>query len=116
MAAFLDAVATSANRPPFMDVTIHGPDAAAVDAVSAYGHHQLAPLGWTVRGAADITVALCGADVVVHRIRYGDLRGREDDEALANELGAPGDETFGPAGLAAAVVPVRGGGGSLSIH
>lgn len=107
--ALFDAlVAAGEHAPPPADVTLHGRNVAALDAVARYGRHVLADSGWTVQGTTDVDDALDGADVVVHQIRYGDLRGRQADEVLAGALGVPGDETLGPGGLAAAVRLVPG--------
>jgi 6-phospho-beta-glucosidase len=84
-------------------LVLYGRDGTALEAVAAYARSVLEPLGWRVGAEQVLDAALEGADVVVHQVRYGDLAGRGDDEALALALGVPADETLGPAALQAAL-------------
>jgi 6-phospho-beta-glucosidase len=64
-----------------------------------YARSHLEPFGWQVRFTTDLTAALRDSRIVVHQIRYGGLEGREEDEHIALECGAPPDETLGPGAL-----------------
>lgn len=97
----LDEVA--ARLPGPGELMLHGRDRGALDAVGSYALARLGPRGWRIRTTTSWARALDGPNVVLHQVRYGDLRGRAADEELATALGVPADETLGPAALRSAL-------------
>ncbi len=93
-------VAEPAVRP--RRLVLHGRDEAALRAMRSYAAHRLGS-SCAVTATTELQRALTGATVVVHQIRYGGLRGRAEDAALARQAGVAADETLGPGGLAAAI-------------
>ena len=101
--ALIDALAAAGGPPSLESVILHGRDADRLRAVERYARACLAGLGIDVRGTLDLTRALEGATLVVNQIRFGGLRGRADDEELAEAFGVAADETLGPAALRCAL-------------
>jgi 6-phospho-beta-glucosidase len=101
--ALIDALAAAGGPPSLESVTLHGRDADRLRSVERHARAVLAELGVEVRGTLDLTRALEGATLVVNQIRFGGLRGRADDEALAEAFGVAADETLGPAALRCAL-------------
>jgi 6-phospho-beta-glucosidase len=100
--ALFDAIAACvwADR---VELVLHGRNVESMRLVEAYGNHRLEGSGWTVTAATHLDVALEGADLILHQIRYGGLQGRKDDERVAHSVGSPADETLGPGGLQSAL-------------
>lgn len=97
------AAQQAAPNLPRLAIRLHGRNRASLAAVHTLATHLTAPLGWTVTADTDLAATLDGADIVVHQVRYGDLTGRDEDEALCHRFGLPADETFGLGGLNAAI-------------
>src|SRR5262245_19997625 len=86
-AALIDALADPRAGIPSFDLILTGRNRVHLDRVTAYARGALAPRGWAVGAATDVSRALEGARIVVHQIRYGGMEGRSEDEALASRLG-----------------------------
>jgi 6-phospho-beta-glucosidase len=101
----LGLVSAIAAEPPTRTgaLCLHGRDRAALTTVGAAAAHLFDATGWRIEVEHDPDRAIAGADVVLHQNRYGGLRARADDERLAAAHRLAGDETLGPAGLAAAL-------------
>lgn len=85
------------------DLRLIGRNATNLQIVARHARMLLGHLGWHITATTSVEAGIDGADVVIHQARYGGLEGRAADEALAQSVGVPGDETLGPAGLRAAV-------------
>jgi 6-phospho-beta-glucosidase len=101
--ALINALAAAGGPPSLESVTLHGRNADRLRAVERYARAGLAGFGIAVRGTLDLTRALEGATLVVNQIRFGGLRGRADDEEVAEAFGVAADETLGPAALRCAL-------------
>lgn len=86
-----------------MHVFLHGRSVKALELIKNYGDKVLGKFGWKIEYSSDIKKAVAGADIILYQIRYGGLKGREDDENLARKFGFPPDETLGPSGLQSAI-------------
>ncbi len=107
-AALVDSLWDVAPSLPALEMVLHGRDELRLRSVTEYARRRLAPLGWSVAGVTELGEALAGSFAVVHQIRYGGMAGRQQDEELASCLGAPADETLGPAALHRALLSLAG--------
>src|SRR4029450_129270 len=87
------------------EVTLHDPDGARLDTMTALGRSLCAAWGGTfeVRGDAAPRAALADARFVFAAIRPGQERARTFDEELPLKHGVLGQETTGPGGFAMAM-------------
>jgi 6-phospho-beta-glucosidase len=109
-AALVEALRASAADLPACELRLVGTDAAALERMRRYANARLGEAGWTASAGTRMGEALEGVAVVVNQIRFGGLKGRAADEAMASHWQLPADETLGPCGLAAALrvaSPVR---------
>lgn len=83
------------------ELRLQGRNHAVTSRIAHFAQSRLP--GWKVSHDSCPQRVLDGADFVVHQARYGGLEGRHEGEALGRALGAPADETLGPAGLLAAI-------------
>jgi 6-phospho-beta-glucosidase len=105
-AGLFSQLRTVADLVWLSEIVLHGRDASALAAGQAFAAGCLP--GVRVSAATDIALALEGADIILHQIRYGGLEGRAEDETYCRKLGVPADETLGPGGLRAALRMRRG--------
>jgi 6-phospho-beta-glucosidase len=92
------------------EMVLYDPDPERVQLMVALGRAVVAEFGGElrVRAASSLEDAIEGADFVLNSIRIGGMVQRAADERVAIDLGYPGQETTGPAGVAMALrtVPV----------
>lgn len=85
------------------DVVIHGRTERTLGIVAARAAELLAPLGCRVSASTSLEKSVAGADTIIHKIRYGGMAGRIEDETLAADCGGVPDESLGIGGMAAAL-------------
>jgi 6-phospho-beta-glucosidase len=103
------ALAERNDRAP-MEVVHLGRSAKKLEQVSALcaSLAKQASVSLRIRHTTDHPSGLDGADYVLNQIRVGGYRARAFDETFPQAHGLPGEETFGPGGMANALrtVPV----------
>jgi 6-phospho-beta-glucosidase len=103
------ALAERNDRAP-MEVVLLGRSAKKLEQVSALcaSLAKQASVSLRIRHTTDHPSGLDGADYVLNQIRVGGYRARAFDETFPQAYGLPGEETFGPGGMANALrtVPV----------
>ncbi|MFL5321529.1 MAG: hypothetical protein ACJ790_17840 [Myxococcaceae bacterium] len=118
-AAYVEAVRAAADALPACELRLYGRNSEALQRMASYSRARLSSWSWTVSTHVRLDEAVRGASIVVNQIRFGDLEGRAEDEAVAARFGVPADETLGPCGLLAAlrVAPqLRSLGAELGKH
>lgn len=107
--AFFPSLASAlegeAARLPALRIHLCGRDPERTVCVARFCnlHAAAAKVDHEYLATTDLDAAVVGAQIVVNQVRVGGFAGRSSDEQLALEFGFPGDETIGPAGLAAAI-------------
>jgi 6-phospho-beta-glucosidase len=101
--SLFEAFAGSPQPLPFDAISLHGRDAARLEAIRAFGVTRLAERGITLDATTDEAQALSGADLILLQIRFGGLEARERHEAMCQRLGLVMDETLGPMALVTAL-------------
>ena len=98
-AALVDAFFEIGERLPRARLVLHGRNVNSLELLTRYASARMKPFGWTASQSTQLEHALDGADIVLHQIRYGDLKLRGDGEKLCARLQIVADETLGPAAL-----------------
>lgn len=98
-AGLIEAIALAGDALPPRELMLHGRSRDLLDAMAAHARARLAPRGWIVRAQTSREVALDGAVVVLHQVRYGGMEERARGEQIASRYGITADETLGPAAL-----------------
>src|ERR1700750_1957874 len=98
-------------------MVLYDPDPARLRIMVDLGRAVVRRFGGNLRlrGATSLEDTIEGADFVLNSVRIGGSAGRSADERASIDLGYPGQETTGPAGVAMALrtTPVAIGKGSL---
>ena len=102
-AGLIEAIVEAGDALPPHELVLQGRSRDLLDAMTAHAHARLAPRGWTVHATTSREVALDGAGVVLHQVRYGGMEERAQGEQLASRHGVASDETLGPAALRCAL-------------